>query len=90
MVQRISTLDIRQRLGAILNRLFLRHDEFIVERKGKPLAAVVPVEKLDQLERLARLHLRETLAPRAPTPSQEEADALANEAKHRSRKSKRR
>lgn len=90
MVQRITTLDIRQRLGDILNRVSLRHDEFIVERKGKPLAAVVPVEKLEQIERLARLHLLDALVPRKPAPSQEAANELANEAKHRARKPRKR
>jgi prevent-host-death family protein len=41
MTEKISTLEIRQKLGDILNRVALRHDQFIIERKGKPLAAVV-------------------------------------------------
>ena len=88
MIERLTTLDFRQRLGDLLNRVALRHDEFIIERKGKPLAAMVPVEKLERLEKLARLQLTETLAPRKTAPRQEEADALADEAKHRSRKRK--
>jgi prevent-host-death family protein len=54
MTERISTLDIRQRLGDMLNRVALRHDEFVIERKGKALAALVPVEKLEQMRRIAR------------------------------------
>ena len=88
MIERLTTLDLRQRLGDLLNRVALRHDEFIIERKGKPLAAMVPVEKLQQLERLARLRLLDSLAPKKTTLSQAEADALADEAKHRSRKAK--
>jgi hypothetical protein len=34
-------MDVRQRIGDMLNRVALRHDEFIIERKGKPLAALV-------------------------------------------------
>jgi len=34
----------------------LRHDEFIIERKGKPLAALVPVERIEQMRRFARQH----------------------------------
>ncbi len=90
MVQRISTHVFGQRLGDILNRVFLRHDEYIVERKGKPLAAVVPVEKLERIERLARLHVLDALANRKTAPLQAEADELANEAKHRSRKPRKR
>ena len=62
MIEKLTTLDLRQRLGDLLNRVALRHDEFIIERKGKPLAAMVPVEKFLQLERLARLRLLDSLA----------------------------
>lgn len=88
MIEKLTTLDLRQHLGDLLNRVALRHDEFIIERRGKPLAAMVPVEKLQQLERLARLELGDALAPKKKAPLQEEADALADEAKHRSRKQK--
>lgn len=88
MIETLTTLDLRQHLGDLLNRVALRHDQFIIERKGKPLAAMVPVEKLEQLERLARLQLREALTPNRKALAQKEADALADEAKHRSRKSK--
>ena len=36
MKRKVSTLDIRQNLGDILNRVALRHDEYVIERKGKP------------------------------------------------------
>lgn len=49
-------MDVRQRIGDMLNRVALRHDEFIIERKGKPLAALVPVERLEQMRRFARRH----------------------------------
>jgi antitoxin (DNA-binding transcriptional repressor) of toxin-antitoxin stability system len=56
MTDRVSTLDVRQRIGDMLNRVALRHDEFIIERKGKALAALVPVERLEQMRRFARRH----------------------------------
>ena len=61
MTERISTLEVRQRLGDMLNRVSLRHDEFVIERKGKPLAALVPVEKLEQMRRIARRNAIEFL-----------------------------
>lgn len=54
MADKVSTLEVRQRIGDMLNRVALRHDEFIIERKGKPLAALVPVERLEQMRRFAR------------------------------------
>jgi antitoxin (DNA-binding transcriptional repressor) of toxin-antitoxin stability system len=56
MADRVSTIDVRQRIGDMLNRVALRHDEFIIERKGKALAALVPVERLEQMRRFARRH----------------------------------
>ncbi|MCI0585688.1 MAG: type II toxin-antitoxin system Phd/YefM family antitoxin [Planctomycetes bacterium] len=54
MTERVSTIDVRQRIGDLLNRVALRNDEFIIERKGKPLAALVSVERLAQMRRFAR------------------------------------
>ena len=56
MADRVSTIDVRQRIGDMLNRVALRHDEFIIERKGKALAALVSVECLEQMRRFARRH----------------------------------
>ena len=58
MPERVSTMDVRQRIGDMLNRVALRHDEFIIERKGKPLAALVSVERLEQMRGFARRQLR--------------------------------
>jgi prevent-host-death family protein len=83
----ISTLKIRQELGDILNRVALRHDEFIVERKGRQLAAIVPVDKLLAMRKAAAsriLKVMEENAKYAVDPTQ--ADMIANEAKHKSRK----
>lgn len=56
MSEKISTMEVRARLGEILNRVSLRHDEFIIERKGKPIAALVPIERLEAMRELAREH----------------------------------
>ena len=89
MTEKISTLEIRQRLGDILNRVALRNDQFIIERKGKPMAAMVPVGQLEQMQRAARLHLLEVLERQPGAVSAKEADRIANEAKHRTRKRRR-
>jgi prevent-host-death family protein len=92
MKETVTTIEVRRRLGDLLNRVELRHDQFIIERKGKPLAALVPVEKLEQMDRAARLFLLEVLERQKKSGSllQEEADLLADEAKHRQRSARRR
>jgi hypothetical protein len=62
MTDKVSTMDVRQRIGDMLNRVALRNDEFIIERKGKALAALVPVERLEQMRRFARRHALDFLA----------------------------
>jgi prevent-host-death family protein len=86
MPEKVSTLDVRQRIGDLLNRVALRHDEFIIERKGKPLAALVPVERLEQMRRFARRHALEVLERQASGPlSDEQAMELALEAQRAAR-----
>jgi prevent-host-death family protein len=58
MIETVSTLEMRQRLGDLLNRVALRHDQFVIERKGKPLAAMVPVERLEQMQEAACIYSR--------------------------------
>gem|GEM_PF-792174 len=90
MTEKISTLQVRQRLGAILSRVALRNDQFIIERRGKPLAAMVPVERLEQMGRAARIHLLRVLERQEGKPTEAQAERMANEAKHRTRKARRR
>ena len=58
MLKKVSTLEIRRNLGKVLNRVSLRDDQYIIERKGEPLAAMVPVWQLkkwqDEKEMLFR------------------------------------
>jgi prevent-host-death family protein len=79
MAEKVSTMDVRARIGDMLNRVALRHDEFVIERKGQPLAALVPVERLEQMRRFARQHAREFLkrqkaAPKGRLSEQEAMD----------------
>jgi len=86
-MEKVSTIDVRQRIGDLLNRVALRHDEFVIERKGKPLDALVPVERLEQMRRFARRHALELLEEqKQSTASEEQALAIAIEAQRSARK----
>ena len=81
MADKVSTIDVRQRLGDMLNRVALRHDEFIIERKGRPLAALVPVERLEQMRRFARRHALDVMAQQQDSElTAKQATALALDA----------
>jgi antitoxin (DNA-binding transcriptional repressor) of toxin-antitoxin stability system len=91
MTQRVSTIDVRQRIGDMLNRVALRHDEFVIERKGKALAALVPVERLEQMRRFARAQaLLFFEQQRGGTLTDRQADALALKAQKSARRRMRR
>lgn len=87
MTEKVSTIDVRQRIGDLLNRVALRHDEFVIERKGKPLAALVPVERLEQMRRFARRHALDFLGQQqGGSWAHEQAMELALEAQRWARK----
>jgi prevent-host-death family protein len=50
MNRKISALKVRQHLGQVMNEVALRGDEYIVERAGKPLVAIIPIEKYRSLQ----------------------------------------
>ena len=83
----VSTMKIRQELGDILNRVALRHDEFIVERKGRQIAAIVPVDTLLAMRKAAASRILKVMEETAAYGvDSKTADRIANEAKHKSRK----
>jgi hypothetical protein len=87
MREKVSIIDVPQLIGEMLNRVALRHDEFVIERKGKPMAALVPVERLEQLRRFARRHAVDFLdAQKGTAVSEAQAMNLALEAQRWARK----
>jgi prevent-host-death family protein len=43
MIHRISATELSRTLGDVLGRVRYRHDAFVVERNGDPIARIVPV-----------------------------------------------
>jgi prevent-host-death family protein len=50
MLKKISAMKARQNLGQLLNEVSIRGDAYIIERAGKPLAALVDMERFQQLQ----------------------------------------
>jgi prevent-host-death family protein len=44
----INAIKARQNLGTLLNEVSLKNDQFIIERNGKPQAAVIPIWQFKQ------------------------------------------
>lgn len=45
MLKTVSAIKARQNLGLVMNEIALKSDEYIVERAGKPLVAIISIEK---------------------------------------------
>ncbi|MHB8070044.1 MAG: type II toxin-antitoxin system Phd/YefM family antitoxin [Desulfobaccales bacterium] len=50
MLKKISAMKARQNLGQLLNEVSIRGDAYIIERAGKPLAALVDLARFQQLQ----------------------------------------
>jgi prevent-host-death family protein len=50
MIKKVPALKARQNLGQVMNEVALRGDEYIVERAGKPLVAIISMDKYKMLE----------------------------------------
>jgi len=47
MQKKISAMNARKNFGQVLNEAAYRGDDFIVERAGKPMVAIVSMEKYE-------------------------------------------
>lgn len=91
MANSVTTIELRNKLGEVLDRTFYRHETFVIERKGRRLAAIVPMEQYEQMQmrenrfdkNLARI--RERFADLSP----EEVEKMVDEAVRAVRREKR-
>jgi prevent-host-death family protein len=51
MKRRLSAVEARKKLGEILEGVYYRGDEVIIERAGKPMAVVIPVKIYEDQQR---------------------------------------
>src|SRR5215510_14411622 len=48
MVKKVNALKARQNLGQLLEEVYYKGDQYVIERAGKPMAAVVPLWQLEE------------------------------------------
>lgn len=51
MLKSISAIKVRQNLGHVMNEVALKEDEYIVERAGKPLVAIISIEEYQRMKK---------------------------------------
>jgi len=52
MTERVSALKIRRNLGEILNKTNYKGDSFIIERAGKEIGVLIPLEEYKIVSKL--------------------------------------
>ena len=74
MAKHISARDTRNKFADLVGSVHYGGEEIIVERSGRPVAAVIPVKMYERLvaERRARFEVMERIRSRLPQASLEE------------------
>jgi prevent-host-death family protein len=88
----ITPMDLRAHAGEFLDRVRLQHDTFIIERRGTPMAALVPIERLKQMRetaaKISRLMSRvqaEFLEKQGVSPEEWDREAIEAVKRYRAR-----
>ena len=82
MTKRISAREARNRFSDLMGSVHYGGEEVIVERSGRPMAAVIPVEVYERLvaERRDRFEVIDRIRSRLPDVSPEQIDKDVAEA----------
>lgn len=49
MIKEATAMTVRQNLGELLNEIQYRHDQIVITKGGKPVAAMVDVSLFDKI-----------------------------------------
>lgn len=89
MAKIINAMKARQNLGQIMNEVSIRHDQYIIERNGKPMVAIVPISFIEDREQEKNEFLRILdKAQKNANLSEEEAQEIIQEAIREVRKNR--
>jgi prevent-host-death family protein len=47
----INAMKARQNFGQMLEEVYYKGDQFVIERAGKPMAALVPLSQLEEFQK---------------------------------------
>jgi prevent-host-death family protein len=54
MEKTIGAYEARRKFGQLIEEAFYKKDSFIVERSGRPMAVIVPIDAYQRWKRLAK------------------------------------
>jgi prevent-host-death family protein len=87
MAKRVGAREARSKFSELIGSVRFGSEEVIVERSGKPMAAMIPIDMYERLiaERRARFEVLERVRSRLPDIPPEEIDKDVSEAVSRVR-----
>jgi prevent-host-death family protein len=47
VIKTITAMKARKNLGAVLEEVYYKGDQYVIERAGRPMAAIVPIAQLE-------------------------------------------
>jgi prevent-host-death family protein len=47
VIKKITAMNARKNLGEVLEEVYYKGDQYVIERAGKPMAAIVPLAQLE-------------------------------------------
>ncbi|MDP3014589.1 MAG: type II toxin-antitoxin system Phd/YefM family antitoxin [Candidatus Subteraquimicrobiales bacterium] len=51
MIKITTAIMARKKFGQLLEEVFYRRDEFIIERAGKPMAVLIPIQEFEKWQK---------------------------------------
>ena len=51
MTKTVNALKARRNLGQLLEEVYYKGDQYVIERAGRPMAAVVPIWQLEEWQK---------------------------------------
>jgi prevent-host-death family protein len=82
MVKKVPAMKVRDNLGQLLDEVYYRGDEVVIERAGKAMAVLVPVARYEryQQERTGRFEILDRIKAKARKVPVKVLDATIAEA----------
>lgn len=87
MLKEITAMEARQSFGALLNEVKYRHDNILITKAGKPMAALIDVELFERVRKMRTQFesMTNELGSAYKEGEQQKAEADINEAIQKTR-----
>lgn len=87
MVRKVAAMKVRDNFGQLLDEVYYRGDQVVIERAGKAMAILVPIGRYEQYqrERQERFKILDQIKAKAKKVPAKRLDAMIDEAVRASR-----